>query len=204
VQFRSTPSGRTNERSSKEAKRETQTKVIVMKLRTLILNAWMSPHSIATWQQAICLLVTSKIDVLEEYEAEVSSPSVTIRVPAVARLRKPMGLHKKGVKFSRLNVLTRDSFRCCYCGKRKGPRELNYDHVVPRCKGGKTVWENIVTSCYPCNTRKGQRAPKEAGMRMHFQPHRPRVLPMTQPMLVSMDAIPDAWKPYLEGVRAVG
>jgi 5-methylcytosine-specific restriction endonuclease McrA len=175
-----------------------------MKLRTLILSAWMSPHSIATWQQAICLLVTSKIDVLEEYDAEVSSPSVTIRVPAVARLRKEMSMHKKGVKFSRVNVLTRDGFRCCYCGKRKGPRELNYDHVVPRCKGGKTVWENIVTSCYPCNTRKGQRTTKEAGMRMHFQPHRPRVLPMTQPMLVSMGAIPDSWKPYLDGVRAAG
>jgi 5-methylcytosine-specific restriction endonuclease McrA len=180
-----------------------------MEPRTLILNAWMSPHSIVTWQQAVCLLVTGKLDVLEEYEAEVSSPSLTIRIPAVGRLRKEISLHKKGVKFSRINILTRDGFRCCYCGHKKSPRELNYDHVIPRCKGGKTVWENIVTSCYACNTRKGRRTPKEAGLRMHFQPHRPRVLPMTQPTLFLANAIPDPWKPYLmfegdERGRAVG
>jgi 5-methylcytosine-specific restriction endonuclease McrA len=176
-----------------------------MEPRTLILNAWMAPHSVATWQQAICLLVTGKIDVLEEYAAEVSSPSVTIRIPAVARLRKELGAHKRGVKFSRVNVLARDGFRCCYCGQKKSARELNYDHVVPRCKGGRTLWENIVTSCYACNARKGRRTPKEAGMRMHFQPHRPRVLPMTQPLLVAMGAVPDAWKPYLlDEARAAG
>jgi 5-methylcytosine-specific restriction endonuclease McrA len=171
--------------------------------RTLILNAWMSPHSIATWQQAICLLVTGKVDVLEEYEAEVSSPSVTIRIPAVARLRKELSTHKKGVKFSRVNVLARDGFRCCYCGHKKSARELNYDHVLPRDKGGRTVWENIVTSCYGCNSRKGNRTPAQAGMRMHFQPYRPRALPMTQPLLVSVDTVPDVWRPYLEA-RAAG
>jgi 5-methylcytosine-specific restriction endonuclease McrA len=172
--------------------------------RTLILNAWMSPHSIATWQQAICLLVTGKVDVLEEYEAEVSSPSVTIRIPAVARLRKELSAHKKGVKFSRVNVLTRDGFRCCYCGHRKSARELNYDHVVPRHKGGRTVWENIVTSCYDCNSRKGNRTPEQAGMRMHFRPYRPRTLPMAQPFLVSVDALPAQWQPYLEAARTAG
>jgi 5-methylcytosine-specific restriction endonuclease McrA len=175
-----------------------------MEPRTLILNAWMSPHSIATWQQAICLLVTGKVDVLEQYEAEVSSPSMTIRIPAVARLRKELGTHKKGVKFSRVNVLARDSFRCCYCGQKKRARELNYDHVVPRHKGGRTVWENIVTSCYACNSRKGNRTPAQAGMRMHFQPYRPHALPMTQPLLVSVDTVPDVWRPYLEGARATG
>jgi 5-methylcytosine-specific restriction endonuclease McrA len=172
--------------------------------RTLILNAWMSPHSIATWQQAICLLVTGKVDVLEEYEAEVSSPSVTIRIPAVARLRKALDTHKKGVKFSRVNVLTRDGFRCCYCGQKKSARELNYDHVVPRHKGGRTVWENIVSACFSCNSRKGNRTPEQAGMRMHFRPYRPRALPMTQPLLVSVDTMPQQWAPYLDAARVAG
>jgi 5-methylcytosine-specific restriction endonuclease McrA len=175
-----------------------------MEPRTLILSARTSPHSIATWQQAICLLVTGKVDVLEQYEAEVSSPSMTIRIPAVVRLRKELSTHKKGVKFSRLNVLTRDGFRCCYCGHKKSARELNYDHVVPRHRGGRTVWENIVASCYRCNLRKGNRTPLEAGMRMHFQPYRPRVLPMTQPMLVSVDTMPDVWRPYLDAAQATG
>jgi 5-methylcytosine-specific restriction endonuclease McrA len=129
---------------------------------------------------------------------------VTIRIPAVARLRKKLSTHKKGVKFSRINVLTRDGFRCCYCGHKKSARELNYDHVVPRHTGGRTVWENIVTSCYGCNSRKGNRTPEQAGMRMHFQPHRPRTLPMTQPLLVAIDKMPEVWRPYLEGVRAAG
>jgi 5-methylcytosine-specific restriction endonuclease McrA len=167
-------------------------------LRTLVLNPYMQPHRLAGWQEAICLLVTGKCDVLEHYEATVSSPSITIHVPAVVRLKRDISMYKKGVKFSRINVLTRDGFRCCYCGHKKPHEELNYDHVVPRAQGGKTVWENIVTSCYRCNTRKDRRTPEQAGMRMHFKPHRPRTLPMTQPMLLSARDIAEPWKPYLQ------
>jgi len=172
-----------------------------MQLRTLVLNRYMQPHRIAHWQEAICLLFTDKCDVLEEYEATISSPSITIQMPAVVRLRSDVSLFKKGVKFSRINVLTRDGFRCCYCGKKKSSSELNYDHVVPRDRGGKKVWENIVTSCYTCNGRKGNRTPGEAGLRMFFQPHRPRTLVM-RPLVVSVDGIPDCWKPYLEAMAA--
>lgn len=164
----------------------------------------MQPHAVASWQQAICLLVTDKADALESYEMTCSSPSVTLQMPAVLRLRKEVSPHKKGVKFSRINVLTRDRFTCCYCGQKKTPRELNYDHVVPRERGGKTDWLNIVSACYSCNSRKRNRTPKEAGMTMHFQPHRPRILPMTQPIMYATTAIPEQWKPYLEAARATG
>lgn len=106
-------------------------------------------------------------------------------------------MYKRGVKFSRVNVLTRDGFRCCYCGHKKNARELNYDHVLPRAQGGRTDWLNIVASCRPCNSRKRNRTPQQAGMRMHFQPHKPRVLPMTAPLLVDADKMPDIWRPYL-------
>lgn len=173
-----------------------------MELRTLVLNPFMQPHRIAGWQEAICLLVTEKIDVLEEYEATVSSPSVTIQMPAVVRLRRDISMFKKGVKFSRINVLTRDGFRCCYCGAKKADHELNYDHVVPRSQGGKKVWENIVTSCYRCNARKGNRSPAQAGLKMHFQPHRPKTLHM-RPLLVNVATVPDCWRPYLEGLDSI-
>lgn len=156
----------------------------------------MSAHRIATWQEAVTLLFQDKIDVLEEYEATISSPSLTINIPAVARLKKEVSLFKKGVKFSRINVLVRDNFTCCYCARKKTIRELNYDHVTPRVQGGKTNFENIVTSCYPCNKRKGGRTPREAGMKMHFKPYKPKVLPMARP-LVSVSSIPDEWTPYL-------
>jgi 5-methylcytosine-specific restriction endonuclease McrA len=131
-----------------------------MEPQTLVLSPQMQPHRIASWQEAIVLVYTDKCDVLEEYDATVSSPTVTLQVPAVVRLRKEMSLFKKGVKYSPANIMQRDRYVCCYCGKRKKPRELNCDHVVPRVQGGRTVWLNIVASCYPCNRKKGARTPQ--------------------------------------------
>ena len=167
-----------------------------MESPTLVLNPWMAPHRVCTWFDGICLIVKGTVDVLEEYDETVSSPSVTMQLPAVVRLRRPVSTHKKGVKFSRINVFTRDNFTCSYCGTRKGMKDLNYDHVVPRIQGGKTVWENIVTSCYPCNDRKAGRTPQQAKMKLLHQPFKPKTLPMTQPML-GLRVIPDLWKPYL-------
>jgi 5-methylcytosine-specific restriction endonuclease McrA len=165
---------------------------------TLILNPWMQPHRVASWQEVITLLVKGAINVIEEYDETVSSPSTTFNIPAVVRLVKPISGFKKGVKFSRVNVFTRDGFSCCYCGVKNLPmKDLNYDHVVPRIQGGKTVWENIVTSCYPCNDKKAGRTPEQAKMKLLKPPHRPKTLPMTQPML-GVRTIPDLWKPYID------
>jgi 5-methylcytosine-specific restriction endonuclease McrA len=168
-----------------------------MELRTLVLSPWMQPHGVVGWQAAVVLAVTpGKVDVLEEYDVDCNSPSVSLKIPAVVRLRKAVDMHKKGVKFSRINVYTRDGYRCCYCGKKKHPKDLNYDHVLPRCRGGKTLWENIVSACFGCNLRKGRRTPAEAGLTMHFQPYRPKRLAF-QPIIVDLSRAPEQWKPYL-------
>jgi 5-methylcytosine-specific restriction endonuclease McrA len=165
--------------------------------RTLVLTPSMTPIRIASWQESVVLVWQDKADALECYEATVSSPSVTLAIPAVVRLHKSVHMHRGGVKFSRINVLSRDSLRCCYCGEKKKARELNYDHVVPRSRGGKTVWQNIVTSCLTCNRRKGNRTPAEAGMRMHFKPYVPTTIVRQQPLLFLLDAAPEQWAPYL-------
>ena len=95
-----------------------------------------------------------------------------------------------------MEVFTRDNFRCQYCGKSKKMNEINYDHVQPRCKGGKTVWNNIVTACYPCNTRKANRTPEQAGMRLLKLPYTPKVLPMTGPRIDHRE-IPANWLQYV-------
>jgi 5-methylcytosine-specific restriction endonuclease McrA len=168
-----------------------------MEARTLVLTPGMQPIRIAQWQESVVLAWQGKADVLEEYEATVSSPSVTLNIPAVVRLHKAVHLHKGGVKFSRLNVLSRDRMTCCYCNEKKRPRHLNYDHVLPRSRGGKTTWNNIVTSCMPCNRRKGNRTPQEAGMKMHFKPYVPTTLSGHQPLLFLVGAAPPQWLPYL-------
>jgi len=171
-------------------------------LQTLVLNQHYMPHQILPWTAAVCLTYTEKADAIEVYEATVSSPSMTIHVPAVIRLRRDIGFNKQNVKFSRPNMLARDGYRCCYCGLRKKAKELTYDHVIPRSrwKGPihkMTSWENVVMSCKPCNTRKGDRTPKEAGMRMHFQPYKPLALPMGQPLLVDVATMPEPWRRFI-------
>jgi 5-methylcytosine-specific restriction endonuclease McrA len=165
-------------------------------MRTLLLTPWMDPHKVITWERAVVLVVLGKVDVLEEYEEEIRSPSLELRTPAVVRLKKAGRAVKHAVRFSRVNVYTRDGFRCQYCGEKKEMRELNYDHVVPRVRGGKTVWENIVTSCYACNDRKGSRTPAEAGMTLLRKPFKPSSLPLTPVLRVRASEIPPAWLPY--------
>jgi 5-methylcytosine-specific restriction endonuclease McrA len=165
-------------------------------MKTLLLNAWMTPHTIVPWQRAVVLVLLGKVDVLEEYDEEIRSKSVTLRTPAVVRLRTFAAPRKRRVRFSRSNVFLRDGFRCQYCGERKGAGELNLDHVVPRAKGGPTTWENIVASCYPCNERKGGRTPEEAGMRLRKRPFKPRTLLGGDDALGARAELPAAWKPY--------
>lgn len=166
-----------------------------MKTSTLLLTPWMAPHKIIPWQTAVVMSFLGKVEVLEEYDDVITSPSLTIKTPAVVRLKRSAGGTKRPVKFSRANVFTRDGFACQYCGAKKSPRELNYDHVVPRVQGGKTVWENIVTSCYECNTRKRGRTPEQAGMKLLRQPVKPKSLPSSLVALRDTH-VPVAWHPY--------
>jgi 5-methylcytosine-specific restriction endonuclease McrA len=177
-----------------------------MDQRSLILSPWMQPHGVVPWQAAVVLVVDAKVDVLESYPSTIASAGnvyegrapIVLDTPAVVRLRKAVRMHKDGVKFSRANVLTRDHCRCCYCGLKKSLKELNYDHVVPRVQGGKTVFENIVTACFGCNMRKGGRTPQQARMKMHYQPYRPTALSGSRPMLLDLSRVPESWLPYLD------
>jgi 5-methylcytosine-specific restriction endonuclease McrA len=165
----------------------------------LVLTPRMTPHEAVSLERAICLAYLRKVDVLEVYEAVVHSPSLEMQVPAVVRLTsKAMPHEMRDVKFSRPRVYQRDGHRCQYCGVKKRASELNYDHVIPRSKGGPTNWTNIVTSCLVCNGRKGGRTPKEAGMRLLRKPRAPESLPLVGLVALPSD-VPELWLPYLEG-----
>lgn len=142
----------------------------------LVLNADFTPvtlHPISVWGTARTLrnVMKGTIVVLEEYDAELRSPSTTYRPPSVVALvryvRRP-----EAVPFTRLNIFLRDDFRCQYCGEQFAPSELTFDHVVPRSRGGPTSATNIVSACVDCNSAKGSRTdmkpirpPRELQMR---------------------------------------
>lgn len=169
-----------------------------MERETLVLTPSLIPHQCLCWHDSVCLVYLGKAEVLEEYEETVSSPSVTMGIPAVIRLTKAVRRTKKDLKFSRINVYSRDAFSCLYCGSKKPPRKLTYDHVKPRVQGGKTEWDNIATACDACNRKKGGRTPEQAGMRLLRQPVKPKSLPLT-PALPLPRIVPVLWRPYLAG-----
>ena len=169
-----------------------------MEHQTLILTREHMPHSIVPWQKSMFDLVVGKIEVLETYPGEViRSAYLEFGLPSVARLVRGVPYNKRGIKFSRINLMQRDSFQCQYCGRRLPMAELNYDHVIPRVQGGKTVWENLVTCCYLDNEKKGGRTPEQAKMKLLRKPFKPKSLPMTPPVWKT-NKMPEQWAPYLE------
>lgn len=163
-------------------------------MRTLVLDQSYRPINAVTWQRAIGYVVRDRADVLEEYGEVVHAG---MQMPAVVRLRDVQRRDKQKVKFSRINVLSRDHWKCCYCGHRFPTSELTYDHVIPRAQGGKTVWENIVSSCYSCNQAKANRTPAQADMRLLSKPIRPTWLPSFNPRLrMPLKDVPVLWRNY--------
>lgn len=163
--------------------------------RTLLLSQGYEPLGTISWQRAICLLTLGKVEVVEEYDRDVRSVFLVIKMPAVVRLITRLRRQRQRLKFSRQNVLARDRWRCQYCGEKRPIAQLTYDHVVPRAQGGRTCWENIVTACTDCNARKANRTPEQAGMRLRSRPVRPDWVPvLTIPLAGS---VPDQWASYI-------
>src|SRR5437660_8641879 len=147
---------------------------------TLLLNATYEPLRVLNWQKAITLLWQGKVEVLEVYDREIHGVSVTIKLPSVIRLLKMIKIRDahRSVKFSRINIFTRDGYRCQYCRRKYRTEDLTFDHVIPIAKGGKKTWENIVTACWACNNKKSGRLPEEAGMQGMRSPHKTKGNPV--------------------------
>ena len=127
------------------------------------------PLSLWAWQDAIKAAFLDRVMIVAEYETEVHSPSISMRLPSVVVLRdyiKPA----RYPAFTRFNLFLRDEFCCQYCGA-KG--EMTFDHVTPRSHGGRTTWENVVAACGRCNLRKGSMTVREAGLTLNRLPRRP-------------------------------
>ncbi len=161
--------------------------------RVLVLNATYEPINVCTVRRAVVLLLKEKAEVIEHAEWQLHSVTRTMARPIVIRLvtyvRIPRDTHRR--KITRRAVFARDDWTCQYCGSRSN---LTVDHVVPRSKGGASSWENIVASCAPCNRRKGNALPRQAGMQLHRKPRTPSPHVFIQ---VASPSIPAAWRAYL-------
>lgn len=136
------------------------------------------------------------VTVPEAEHEMVTTISWKIRVPRVIVLVLFDRLPKKEVKFTRHNVFERDNNTCQYCGKVFDRQELNLDHVLPRDKGGLTTWENVVCSCIPCNTRKANRLPHQANMRLIRKPRRPKWRPFLHVTFSSQQH--ESWRHFVD------
>ena len=109
----------------------------------------------------------------EEEDDWVRTASTQIQVPRVIRLLAYEKIPRHTVKFNRRNIFARDNNQCQYCGKRQSTSDLSLDHVVPRSRGGRTTWSNVVTACQGCNLLKGNRLPHQSGMHPKSRPAQP-------------------------------
>ncbi len=162
---------------------------------TLVLNrSWVAITTTTVWS-ALGLVCRGAARVIEpetcitydlrswsdllprEGERSIRTVQSRIRVPEVIVLTEHDSPPRRSVPFSRRNLYRRDSYRCQYCGMGQTTAELSIDHVIPRCRGGKTTWENCVLSCIPCNVKKGSRLLKEVRMRLVAEPEKPHWSP---------------------------
>ena len=163
-----------------------------MAQHVLVLNATYEPLNICTVRRACVLLLKEKAEIVETIDRPIRSASATFPHPAVIRLVTYVrGPRFYARKITRRAVFARDGFRCQYCG---GSGRLTVDHVIPRSRGGGSSWDNMVASCAPCNLRKADRLPHEAGMQPRTRPRPPA------PALFITLAAPElhpAWELYL-------
>jgi 5-methylcytosine-specific restriction endonuclease McrA len=164
--------------------------------RTLLLSQGYEPIKVISWRRAIALLTLGKVEVVEEYGDELRAVSLVIKMPAVVRLLRAFRRHRGVVKFSRVNIAARDGYRCQYCAVKCKLGDLTYDHVLPRSRGGATSWDNIVSACVACNSRKANRTPMEAGMKLDKKPVQPAWMSAVI-VTVSNQSVPDAWRDYM-------
>jgi len=165
---------------------------------TLVLAASYEPISVTSWREAVRLLTLNKCEVIEEYEEELRSKYLIIRMPAVIRLLSMFRRKPKKMRFSRIGIYARDKFKCQYCGKKGKFKDFTFDHVIPKSRGGRTNWQNIVTCCHKCNRRKGDKTPKEANMVLINKPEQPTWLPIIAIKLQHrVKDLPSQWASYI-------
>jgi 5-methylcytosine-specific restriction endonuclease McrA len=140
-------------------------------------------------------LWTREIAACHSHADWVRAVNFSILAPRIIRLLLFDQVPRQSVRLNRRTLFARDGNRCQYCGDSYPNSQLSLDHVTPRSRGGDTCWENVVTCCLTCNSRKGDRTPQEAGMSLRIRPTRPKHNPMLKIKLGNPRY--HIWRPFL-------
>ncbi|NBO30737.1 MAG: HNH endonuclease [Cyanobacteria bacterium WB6_1B_304] len=163
--------------------------------KVLVLNASFEPLNITSWRRAVVLLLKGKAESIEHNDKFIYPE---FPLPTVIRLRHYVAVPYKEIPLTRRNLLHRDGHSCQYCAYTG--EDLTLDHVLPRSRGGVDSWDNMVTACIRCNIKKGNRTPKEAGMVLRNQPHKPHSGLYFEVAKHLKSGIHQEWRKYVIGI----
>lgn len=173
-------------------------------MKTLVLNASHQFLSVKSWQEVIVDVWLGEVEVLENYDKVVRSPSIELPVPAVVMHKRYIPVNFKrllSVGYSHYNVFARDRYICQYCGittaKKLGKKSTELEHIIPKHQGGGSTWLNTVTSCRSCNNYKGGRTPEQAGMKLIRKPYIPHKT--NEVLRIKIGEIHPLWEKHLFG-----
>lgn len=162
-------------------------------MNVLLLNATYEPLDCISVERAMILLLNKKVEIIH---AKIDSFIHTIKekypFPEVVRLKFFVHIRRREMSPTKKNIFERDKYTCKYCGATK---HLTIDHVIPVSRGGQNTWKNLVTCCFQCNNKKGNKTPEEAGMELTEVPKRPTYIHIIKDY--SRNNNLESWKDYI-------
>lgn len=164
----------------------------ILNREVLVLNQNYHPLQVCTAKRAICLVYLGKVVVVENYRNIIHSPSTFLRLPSVVRLDEYVHVNGSEIVLTRKNILKRDKHQCQYCGRKSVP--MTIDHIIPKERGGKDTWSNLICCCHACNRKKGNRTPHESGLSLLNKPIKPTRIHYIQQFVKKEQS---SWRPYL-------
>ena len=160
----------------------------------LVLDSSYRPIKQISWKKAMTLYFQEKIEVIKEYEDTwIRSPRKKFKLPSVIRLIDYIFRLPWGIRLTRTNLYIRDKGQCQYCSKKLNKGRFTLDHVIPKSKGGKTDWNNLVVSCEKCNIKKGDQSLKDVGYSLNQKPCQPK----SGFLFTTLEEAPPDWLDFL-------
>ena len=165
---------------------------------TLVLDMQGFPVGFVSWQRAVNLQWQERaVVVSEDAKRILRSPSFEMGLPRVIKLRNHISRKLRlKVPMTRRNIAIRDNSSCQYCGVLLETKDYTIDHVLPRARGGSSVWTNLTLACVQCNKHKSNCLPHEVGLALRQKPYEPNQFDPRFNFRLHIKVLRPEWKDY--------